>query len=57
VRDRALIVEVSDKGVGIRARDSRGVGRGLRIIFQLTDCLECTDTTPGARVRVTFAIG
>jgi anti-sigma regulatory factor (Ser/Thr protein kinase) len=57
VRRRALVVEVCDEGVGMRTGDSRGVGSGLRIMFRLTERLEFTDTTPGARVRMTFAIG
>jgi anti-sigma regulatory factor (Ser/Thr protein kinase) len=57
VRRRALVVEVCDEGVGMRIGDSRGVGSGLRIMFRLTERLEFTDTTPGARVRMTFAIG
>jgi serine/threonine-protein kinase RsbW len=57
LRGRALVVEVCDEGVGMRTRDSHGVGSGLRIMFRLTDRLEFTDTMSGARVRMTFAIG
>jgi hypothetical protein len=53
VRARALVVEVGDEGVGMRTRESRGVGAGLRMMFRLTDRLEFTDSTPGARVRMT----
>ena len=57
VRERALVVVVCDEGIGMRTGDSRGVGMGLRIIFQLTERLEFVDTMPGARVRMTFTIG
>lgn len=52
-----LVVVVCDEGTGIRAHDSRGVGMGLRLIFRLTERLEFVDTTPGARVSMTFRIG
>ncbi|MEA2181776.1 MAG: serine/threonine-protein kinase RsbW [Solirubrobacteraceae bacterium] len=56
-RGPALVVVVSDEGIGIRARESRGVGMGLRLIFRLTERLEFVDTMPGARVSMTFRIG
>jgi serine/threonine-protein kinase RsbW len=55
--ERLLIVVVSDDGVGMRARDTPGVGMGLRLIFDLTARLEFEDTVPGSRARMTFAIG
>jgi two-component sensor histidine kinase len=55
--ERLLIVVVSDDGVGMRARDTPGVGMGLRLIFDLTARLEFEDTVPGSRARMMFAIG
>jgi anti-sigma regulatory factor (Ser/Thr protein kinase) len=55
--ERLLIVVVSDDGVGMRARDTPGVGMGLRLIFALTARLEFEDAVLGARARMTFAIG
>jgi len=57
VRGSALVVVVCDEGVGMRARESRGVGIGLRLIFRLTERLEFADTLPGTRVAMTFWIG
>jgi serine/threonine-protein kinase RsbW len=56
-RERWLVVVVSDDGIGLRARDSPGVGIGLRLIFELTERFEFKDTTSGTRARMTFVIG
>jgi anti-sigma regulatory factor (Ser/Thr protein kinase) len=52
-----LAVMVCDEGIGIRARDIRGVGIGLQLIFRLTERVEFVDTMAGARVSMTFRIG
>jgi anti-sigma regulatory factor (Ser/Thr protein kinase) len=52
-----LVVVVCDEGIGIRARDIRGVGIGLQLIFRLTERVEFVDTMAGARVSMTFRIG
>jgi anti-sigma regulatory factor (Ser/Thr protein kinase) len=57
LREHWLLVVVSDDGIGMRGRDSGGVGMGLRLIFELTERLEVEDTLPGARARMTFGIG
>jgi serine/threonine-protein kinase RsbW len=57
VRERLLIVVVSDEGIGLRSRHSAGIGMGLRLIFELTERLEFEDKMPGACTRMTFAIG
>lgn len=57
LRERWLVVVVSDEGIGMRARDSPGVGMGLRLIFELTERLEIEDNATGARARMTFVIG
>jgi anti-sigma regulatory factor (Ser/Thr protein kinase) len=53
-----LIIEVSDEGVGLAARqDSPGVGHGLATIGALADALEVTSRSDGAGtvVRMAFA--
>jgi anti-sigma regulatory factor (Ser/Thr protein kinase) len=57
VHGSALVVVVCDEDVGMRARASRGVAIGLRLIFRLTERLEFADTLPGTRVAMTFRIG
>jgi anti-sigma regulatory factor (Ser/Thr protein kinase) len=57
LRERWLVVVVSDDGIGMRAHDSPGVGMGLRLIFELTERFELKDTMSGARARMTFVIG
>ena len=53
--DEALVVTVSDAGVGLRPRsDSPGLGRGLELIEALSDTLQIRDRDPGAEVRMTF---
>ena len=57
LRERWLVVVVSDDGIGLRGRDTGGVGMGLRLIFELTERLQFEDTVPGAQTRMTFEIG
>jgi anti-sigma regulatory factor (Ser/Thr protein kinase) len=58
VRDGMLRVTVSDRGGGMRPRvDSPGVGLGLGIIATVTEHVEITETNPGVRLTMTFAIG
>ena len=57
VCDGMLRVSVSDQGHGMRPRvDSPGVGLGIGIIATLTDDVEITETNPGLRLTMTFAI-
>ena len=57
VCDGMLRVSVSDQGLGMRPRvDSPGVGLGLGIIATLTEHVEITETNPGVRLTMTFAI-
>lgn len=58
MHERSLEVVVCDEGSGMRPRtDSPGAGLGLPLIAHLAEQLEVSDTTPGTRVRMTFAIG
>jgi serine/threonine-protein kinase RsbW len=55
--DGMLRVSVCDQGLGMRPRiDSPGVGLGLGIIATLTEHVEITETNPGVRLTMTFAI-
>jgi serine/threonine-protein kinase RsbW len=57
VCDGMLRVSVSDQGFGMRPRvDSPGAGLGMGIIATLTEHVEITDTNPGLRLTMTFAI-
>ena len=58
VRAGMLRVSVCDRGHGMRPRVySPGVGLGLVIIATLTEHVEITETNPGVRLTMTFAIG
>lgn len=55
-----LEIVVCDEGIGMQPRtDSPGLGLGLRLIVRMATqvWVESLATTPGVRVRMTFAIG
>jgi serine/threonine-protein kinase RsbW len=57
VCDGMLRVSICDQGLGMRPRvDSPGVGLGMGIIATLTEHVEITETNPGLRLTMTFAI-
>jgi serine/threonine-protein kinase RsbW len=59
VCERALIVQVSDQGRGMRPRpDSPGLGIGLPVIARVADRLEVLDHAdrPGVAVRFCFEL-
>jgi anti-sigma regulatory factor (Ser/Thr protein kinase) len=60
--ESSVDVLVSDDGVGMvpRADDSPGMGLGVRLMARVSDQLAIASgplTSPGLRVRMTFAIG
>jgi diguanylate cyclase (GGDEF)-like protein len=56
--NQSLEVVVCDEGIGMLPRtDSPGLGLGLALIVRMTQRVALEETTPGVRVRMTFAIG
>jgi anti-sigma regulatory factor (Ser/Thr protein kinase) len=57
LRERSLVVVVSDNRIARRARDGPAMAMSLRLIFELTERFEFENTRSGTWARMTFVIG